>query len=379
MKKVLFPILGCLLIASCNQWSSTKKTVNGPAPADFDTVVDGKPINLFVLENENGIKISLTNYGARIVSVLTPDKNDEMADIALGYDNIEAYLEDKIYSGPIVGRYANRISDAKFTLDGVEYHLYANDGDNSLHGGKEGFDKKIWEAEQDSNTISMSYLSPDGEEGYHGDLQVTKTFTLNEKNELKIEYTATTSAPTVVNLSNHTLWNLKGEGDSTILDHYFMINADRYTPIDKEWIPTGEITPVAESPFDFTAGKRIGKDIDKDNEQLFFGLGYDHNFVLNQDSAGAYSLAAKLWEESTGRYIEIHTTEPGFQFYSGNFLDGSVTGKSGRPYLYRSALIFETQHFPDSPNRPNFPSTVLRPGETYYHLAVYEFGIQSEE
>ena len=334
--------------------------------------MDGKPIALYILENENGIKIAITNYGARVVSVLMPDKEGHITDIALGYNTIGEYLNDQIYSGPIVGRYANRIKDAHFTIEGKEYDLYKNDGDNTLHGGKEGFDKKIWNAAQDSNSVTMHYLSPDGEEGYPGNLDLTVSYKLTPDNELKIEYAATSDAPTCINLTNHTIWNLKGEGDSTILDHYMMINGDYFTPVDNEWIPTGEILPVEGTPLDFREGKQIGKDINADDEQLKNGLGYDHNWVLNKTDEEP-GLAAKLWEETTGRMLEVYTSEPGMQLYSGNFLDGTVTGKSGRPYLYRSALIFETQHYPDSPNHDNFPSTLLMPGENYHQLTVIKF------
>jgi aldose 1-epimerase len=371
MKKLLITLLS-LLVLCCTQQKKTEETPAFPDPENFDTIVDGKPIALYILENENGIKIAITNYGARVVSVLMPDKEGHITDIALGYNTIGEYLNDQIYSGPIVGRYANRIKDAHFTIEGKEYDLYKNDGDNTLHGGKEGFDKKIWNAAQDSNSVTMHYLSPDGEEGYPGNLDLTVSYKLTPDNELKIEYAATSDAPTCINLTNHTIWNLKGEGDSTILDHYMMINGDYFTPVDNEWIPTGEILPVEGTPLDFREGKQIGKDINADDEQLKNGLGYDHNWVLNKTDEEP-GLAAKLWEETTGRMLEVYTSEPGMQLYSGNFLDGTVTGKSGRPYLYRSALIFETQHYPDSPNHDNFPSTLLMPGENYHQLTVIKF------
>lgn len=347
-----------------------------PEIENFKTTVDGKEVNLFILSNQNGLKVAVCNYGARLVAVITPDKNNQMADITFGYNSIEAYLNDQIYSGPIVGRYANRLKDARFQLDGATYQLFKNDGDNTLHGGKTGLDKVVWsKVEAGGNRVTLAYLSPDGEEGYPGNLSLTKTFTLTENNELKIEYSATTDAPTVINLSNHAYWNLKGEGQASILDHYFMINANHYTPIDAECIPTGEIATVENTPFDFRKGKKVGRDIDQVNEQLTNGKGYDHNWVLNKSEEGEITLAAKLWEETSGRFIEIYTSEPGMQFYSGNFLDGSVTGKSGSPYQHRSGLIFETQHFPDSPNNSNFPTTVLRPGENYQHIAIYKFGV----
>ncbi len=378
MYKAITILLAVIGLAACQPGTkpAAETSTEYLDKADFDTVVDGKPISLYTLANDSGITVCLTNYGARIVALYTPDREGTPADIVLGFDNIKEYLADPMYLGCIVGRYANRIKDAKFTLDGEEYTLFKNDGDNTLHGGESGLNKKIWTATQDGNKVTFSYLSPDGEEGYPGNLSITKSFSLNDQNELEIVYTAETDKPTVINLSNHSYYNLKGEGDSTINDHWFMINADAYTPVDDEWIPTGEIAPVEGTPFDFRAGKQIGTDLEVENEQLANGKGYDHNWALNKPVADSMSLAAKLWEESTGRMIEIYTTEPGFQFYGGNFMDGSVTGKSGKPYQYRGALIFETQHFPDSPNHADFPSTVLRPGEQYRHIAVYKFGIK---
>lgn len=342
----------------------------------FDTIIDSKQIKLYTLKNDSGITVYLTNYGARVVGIITADKNGNLADIVPGYKSIDEYLNDKIYAGPIVGRYANRIGNSRFILDGKEYYLTPNEGDNTLHGGKQGLDKRIWTTTQNENSITMTYLSPDGEEGYPGNLNIRVTYTLNPDNSLKIEYLAETDKTTVINLTNHTYWNLRGEGDSTILDHYCQINADCYTPINNQWIPTGEITSVEGTPFDFRNGKTIGTDIDADNEQLKNALGYDHNWVLNKDSAGAFTFAAKLWETSTGRYIKVSTTEPAVQFYCGNFMNGSIVGKSGKPYLYRSACLFEPQHYPDSPNHENFPSTILRPNETYIQVSLYEFGIE---
>jgi len=362
---------------SCIGPCKKKEQVKPIQKEDFDTVINNKQISLFTLRNANDLTVQLTNYGARVVSVLTPDKNGTMADIALGYSDIKSYLKDPMYLGCIVGRYANRIDNAKFILNDKEYNLYKNDGVNTLHGGKEGLDKKIWDAAQEGNTVIFSYLSPDGEEGYPGNLIIKKSYTLTENNELHIRYDAETDQSTVINLSNHTYWNLKGEGDSTILDHYILINADYYAPIDSEWIPTGELTKVAGSPFDFTSGKKIGSEINLDNEQLKNGQGYDHNWILNKDNANELSFAARLWEETTGRSIEIFTSEPGIQFYSGNFMDGSISGKSGKPYVYRSGLALETQHFPDSPNHPNFPSTILNPGESYEHLVILKFGVMN--
>jgi aldose 1-epimerase len=374
MNKFIISIL-VLLSVSCAGSRKRNEQANTVREEAFDTVINNKQVSLYTLKNTNNLTVQLTNYGARVISILTPDKNGTMADIVLGYSDIKSYLKDPIYLGCILGRYANRINDAKFILDDKEYNLYKNDGGNTLHGGKEGLDKKIWDASQEGNTVIFSYCSPDGEEGYPGNLIIKKSYTLTENNELHIRYDAETDQSTVINLSNHTYWNLKGEGDSTILDHYILINADYYTPIDSEWIPTGELAKVAGSPFDFTSGKKIGSEINLDNEQLKNGQGYDHNWILNKDNANELSLAARLWEETTGRSIEIFTSEPGIQFYSGNFMNGSVSGKSGKPYVYRSGLALETQHFPDSPNHPDFPSTRLDPGESYEHLVIIKFGV----
>jgi aldose 1-epimerase len=374
MKKLVFFLFIVILVA-CKSKVSDKNTgdICTIKKESFEKEVDGRKVGLFMLENNNGIKVYITNFGARIVALCTPDRNGQSADIVLGFDNIDDYLNERMYLGCIVGRYANRINKGKFSLDGNEYTLYPNDGNNTLHGGNKGFDKKVWEAQQEGNSVILTYLSPDGEEGYPGNLTVKKIYTLTDNNELKMEYEATTDKPTIINLSNHSYFNLKGEGDTTVLDHYLMANASYFTPVNSELIPTGEIVPVAGTPFDFTTGKQIGKDIGVADEQLAFGKGYDHNWVINKDTAGALTLAAKVWEESTGRVLEIYTTEPAFQFYSGNFMDGSVKGKSGKPYYKRSALAIEPQHYPDSPNHPNFPSTVLKPGEKYMQLSVFKF------
>lgn len=374
MKKLVFFLFIVILVA-CKSKVSDKNTSDKciVKKESFEKEVDGRKVSLFMLENNNGIKVYITNFGARIVALYTPDRNGQSADIVLGFDNIDDYIDERMYLGCIVGRYANRINKGKFSIDGKEYTLYLNDGNNTLHGGNKGFDKKVWEAKQEGNSLVMTYLSPDGEEGYPGNLSVKKTYTLTDNNELKMEYEATTDRPTIINLSNHSYFNLKGEGDTTILDHYLMANAGYITPVNSELIPTGEIVPVAGTPFDFTNGKKIGKDIDAADEQLAFGKGYDHNWIINKDTAGALTLAVKLWEETTGRVLEIYTTEPAFQFYSGNFMDGSVKGKSGKPYYKRSALAIEPQHYPDSPNHPDFPTTVLKPGEKYMQLSVFKF------
>ena len=376
MKKLLI-FLVIVALVSCKTKVSVKESCKSDLlnKEAFEKEIDGKKTSLYLLENANGIKVYITNYGARVVSLLTPDKEGECADIVLGFDNIDSYLKDKMYLGCIVGRYANRIKEGKFTIDGQEYNLFLNDGPNTLHGGQKGFDKRVWDAKQEGNTLTLSYLSPDGEEGYPGNLEIKKIYTLTDENELKMAYEAETDKATIVNLSHHSYFNLKGEGDTTILDHYLMAAADYFTPVDSTLIPTGEIRPVVGTPFDFTKAKQIGQDIGMENEQLKFGLVYDHNWVLDKDSANALTLAVKLWEETTGRVMEIYTTEPAFQFYCGNFMDGSVTGKSGKPYKYRAALAIEPQHYPDSPNHPEFPSTVLKPGEKYRQLSILKFGI----
>jgi len=344
--------------------------------ASFGKLPDGREADLYTLTNANGLQTAITNYGAIVVSLHAPDRDGRLADIVLGYPKLADYLKDTPYFGAIVGRYGNRIAKGRFTLDGVEHTLATNDGANHLHGGKIGFDKVLWNAEsfQNANEVGLrlSYLSADGEEGYPGNLQVTVCYALTNKNELKITYAATTDKPTVVNLTHHGYWNLIGQARGDILEHELMLNADRFTPIDAGLIPTGELRPVKGTPMDFTRPTRIGAHISQDDEQLRYGLGYDHNFVLNRTGEGL-SLAARVYEATTGRVLEVHTTEPGVQFYSGNFLNGSNVGKGGRAYKHRCGFCLETQHFPDSPNKPEFPSVVLRPGQRYQTTTVYRF------
>jgi aldose 1-epimerase len=342
---------------------------------DFKKVIDGKQTDLFTLKNDNGIVVQITNYGGRVVSIVTPDKNGEMADIVLGYKTIDKYLKDEMFLGALIGRYANRIANGSFSLDGKKYQLAKNDGPNSLHGGNKGFDKVVWDAEQRGDTLILNYISPDMEEGYPGTLNVTAIYTLNNNNELTLELSAITDKKTIVNLTNHTYWNLKGEGNGTILDHELMIPANYITPVNETLIPTGELMPVEDTPFDFITSKLIGRDISQDHPQLIAGKGYDHNWVLDKD-AGNLTLAVRVLEPENGRILEISSTEPGVQFYSGNFMDGSVSGKSGNLYEYRGGMAFEPQHFPDSPNQPKFPSVVLKPGEQYHNTIVYKFDVQ---
>ncbi len=338
-------------------------------PRNFSSVRE------YTLRNSGGMEVRLTNYGATVTAIRVPDRHGKSGDVVLGYNSLEGYVNavDRPYFGAIVGRYGNRIAKGAFPLDGKTYTLARNNGENHLHGGNMGFDKVIWDARVlGPRSIRFSRISRDGEEGYPGNLSVQITYTLENDNALRIDYRATTDKATPVNLTNHTYFNLAGEGAPTILDHELEIAANAFTPVDKGLIPTGEIRRVAGTPFDFRKAKPIGRDIGKSDRQLTYGLGYDHNWVLDK-SRGALALAATVYEPRSGRVLEVFTKEPGLQFYCGNFLDGRLRGKSGKPYLHRSGLCLETQHFPDSPNHPGFPSTILRPGETYTTTTVYKF------
>lgn len=345
--------------------------------ADNATVEDFDSIKLYTLKNNHGMTVKVTNYGAIVTSIVVPDRDGKPADVVLGYNNVEGYINavDKPYFGAVVGRYGNRIAKGAFTLDGETYQLPVNNGENSLHGGIIGFDKVVWTVKSaDQNAIKLNYVAKDMEEGYPGNLNVTVTYTVNEENELIVDYNATTDKATPVNITQHTYFNLKGEGDGKILEHELKLNAKKYTPVDKGLIPTGETPAVAGTPFDFTKSKSIGRDITADDEQLTFGGGYDHNWVLHKDGeSDELTLAAEVYEPSSGRMLTVSTTEPGIQFYCGNFLDGRLTGKSGKKYAHRGGFCLETQHFPDSPNQPNFPSTILQPGETYQTQTVFKF------
>ena len=334
----------------------------------------------FTLSNARGMKVKITNVGGHIMSIQLPDKNGGLTDVVLGYDSAKDYVGGKGFYGSTVGRYGNRIAKGKFTLDGKEYHLATNNGVNSLHGGPGGFHNVIWNGEEvttyEGKGVQLTYLSKDGEEGYPGNLNVKVVFSLSDSNELKIQYEATTDKPTVVNLTNHSYFNLSGEGSGDILNEEIMINADKFIPVDTTLIPSGELRPVKGTPFDFTTPHKIGERIDADNEQIKaggqVGSGYDHCFVLNKKAPNELSLAAKVFDPASGRKMEVWTTEPGVQFYTGNFLSGSP-GKGGKPYNRRGAFCLETEHFPDSPNQPSFPTTVLKPGETYKTTTIYKF------
>jgi aldose 1-epimerase len=347
--------------------------------AAFGTTGDGKSVELYTLTNARGIEVRAMTYGGIIISLRVPDKDGQFNDVVLGYDNLNGYLTASPYFGAIIGRYGNRIAKGRFTLDGKEYTLATNNGPNHLHGGLKGFDKVVWQAEsfesQDGVGVVFTYTSPDGEEGYPGNLKTKVTYTLTDQNELIFDYQATTDKATPVNLTQHTYFNVAGDGKRDILGHELLLNSDHFTPIDKTLIPTGEIRSVKGTPFDFTQPTAIGARINEKDEQLIFGLGYDHNFVLTRKGAGL-SLAARVYEPTSGRVMEVYTTEPGVQFYSGNFLDGTITGKQGHVYKQRYGFCLETQHFPNSPNQPNFPSTILRPGQTYQSRTVYKFSVE---
>lgn len=344
---------------------------------DFKGNIVNEDVGFFTIQNKHGIEASFTNYGQRLISLFVPDRDGAMKDIVLGFSSLVDYNNsNEKYFGATIGRYANRIAKGKFKIDGETYALVANNGENHLHGGPEGFHNVVWSTNKISeNEIEFTRVSPDMEEGYPGNLNIKVNYKLTDDNKLIIRYFASTDKQTIINLTHHSFFNLKGEGAGDINDHVLMINADHYTPIDAGLIPNGEIVKVGGTPFDFTIPKPIKEDVAETNQQLEFGNGYDHNFVLNKtpiDSEGLV-LAAKIMEPDSGRVMEVYTDEPGLQFYGGNFLDGKIVGKSGKPYNCHGAFCLETQHFPDSPNRKNFPSTLLAPSETYISTCVYKF------
>jgi aldose 1-epimerase len=344
----------------------------------FGQSPDGKEVYLFSLRNTKGAEALISNYGGLVTSLKVPDKSGHLGDVVLGYDNLADYIKDSPYFGALIGRYGNRIARGKFTLDGQTYSLVTNNYPNALHGGTKGFDKVVWEPSivtgPDGAGLKLTYLSKAGEEGYPGNLSVVVVYTLTDDNALKVEYTATTDKDTVINLTQHSYFNLAGAGLN--LNHVVMIPADKFTPVDSTLIPTGELRPVAGTPFDFRTPTAIGARINQDDEQLKFGKGYDHNWVINKP-LGQFGLMARVTEPTSGRVLEVMSTEPGLQFYTGNFLDGTLKGKEGRVYPFRAAFCMEPQHYPDSPNHPEFPSVVLKPGQTYHNLIVYKFSIGS--
>lgn len=378
--KAMWTAVVALLIAA--QPACTDRSANSAASQshltrqDFGRTLDGAAVELLTLSNAHGMEVRVMTYGAIIVSLKVPDRNGVPGDVVLGYDSLAGYLKDSPYFGAVVGRYGNRIARGRFRLDGTEYRLATNNGPNHLHGGNKGFDKVIWNVEPFENQrgvgLILRYTSPDGDEGYPGTLQAQVTYTLTDRNEFLIDYQATTDKPTPVNLTQHSYFNLAGS--PTILGHLLMIPADSFTPVDSTLIPTGRLAPVQGGPFDFRTLTSIGARIGQDDQQLRFGKGYDHNFVLTRPDTGL-ALAARVVDSTSGRTLEIRTTEPGIQFYSGNFLDGTITGKTGRTYQHRGGFCLETQHFPDSPNQAAFPPTILKPGDTYRSRTVWAFGV----
>lgn len=387
--------LAALVLAACSPSpESAPATSAAPEPAEapadspqpeiaigttpWGVTPQGERVTLHTLRNRAGMVAEITNYGGIVVSLTAPDRAGRFEDVVLGYDNLDDYVAASPYFGALIGRYGNRIDEGRFSLDGVDYTLATNNGPNHLHGGDRGFDKVVWEARTEETeagpALHLAYTSVDGEEGYPGTLVAKVSYSLTNDNELVIEYEAQTDRATPVNLTNHSYFNLSGDARRDILGHSIQINAEHYTPVDETLIPTGEYRPVAGTAFDFRAAKPIGRDIEADDDQIRYGLGYDHNWVIDREADGKWRHIATLSEPESGRVMTIHSNEPGLQFYSGNFLDGSNVGKGGVVYRHRDGMCLETQHFPDSPNQPGFPSTILRPGEEYRTRTVYTFG-----
>ncbi|MGP8200692.1 MAG: aldose epimerase family protein [Limisphaerales bacterium] len=365
---------GVWLLSGCASESAPASHID---KQPFGTGPNGEAVDIYTLRNSKGAEARIMTYGGIVVSLKMPDRNGHFDDVVLGYDNLQSYLDKSPYFGALIGRYGNRIGGAKFTLDGAIYTLATNDGPNMLHGGLKGFDKRVWAARAQESShgpqLVLNYLSKDGEEGFPGNLNVTATYTLMNDNSLRLEFRATTDKDTVLNLTHHSYFNLAGKGD--ILGHVVMIPADRFTPVDATLIPTGELRPVENTPFDFRTPTAIGARIGQGDEQLKFGKGYDHNWIVNK-TPGKLALMARVTEPATGRLMEVWSTEPGLQFYSGNFLDGTITGKGGWVYANRNAFCMEPQHFPDSPNKPDFPTVELKPGEVFKNIILYRFSAQ---
>lgn len=375
MKKTLFIIAAAAVMAGC---AADRNGVQLIPAANFDTVVDGKPVALYTLRNGDLI-MQVTNFGGRVVSLWVPDRDGNYADVELGYDNIDNYIDNpgERFLGAVVGPYANRIAGGRFVLDGKEYNLPKNNNGQTLHGGLKGVDMVAWDVvSSNDSTLVLSYLHPDGQDGFPGNVRIDMTYSLTSDNEFKVEYAATTDAPTFFNISHHSFFNLKGQGNGTILDNVMVINASHTTPVDSVLIPTGEIADVTGTPFDFREPHTIGERINDDNEQLENGGGYDHNWVLDRKTPDGIEFAASVYEPASGRYMEVFTDQPAMQFYSGNFFDGTTVGKYGKTLNYRETLALETQKYPDSPNHPNFPSTRLDPGQTYTHTCIYRFSVK---
>lgn len=376
---VLGACAGAALLAGCATSGSSSSGSITHQP--FGSTPDGQPVELYTLRNGKGAEATIMTYGGILTSLKMPDRNGNYADVVLGFDNLDGYTKDSYvkacpYFGALIGRYGNRIGGAKFTLEGQTYTLPANNNGNTLHGGIKGFDKRVWTAVKadvggKGPRLELNYLSKDGEEGFPGNLNVTAVYTLTDDNAVQLEYTATTDKPTVVNLTHHSYFNLRGQGNGDILSHLVYINSDKTTPVDAGLIPTGAFADVAGTPFDFRTPTAIGARINDPNQQLQYGPGYDHNWVISKPAG--LGLMARVTEPDTGRIMEVWSDEIGLQFYSGNFLDGTITGKDGKVYQRRTGFCMEPQHFPDSPNKPNFPSTELKPGETFHNTIIYKF------
>lgn len=382
-----------VLILGSSLWSCQSSTTSKPAVqkdtlsaqqislpsrSAFQQTIDGKPTDLYLLKNSNGMTAAITNYGGRLVSLFVPDKENKLTDVVAGFDSVQQYVHStEPYFGATIGRYGNRIAKGRFALDGKTYTLFTNNGPNTLHGGKKGFQDVVWNARQlGDSSLELTYLSKDGEEGFPGNLSVKVVYTLTNDNGLKIDYAATTDKTTVVNLTNHAFFNLNGEGSGTINNHLLAINADAYTPVDSTLIPTGKIEPVTATPFDFRKPTAIGERLNENNVQLKYGKGYDHNFVLNRNTSSGLIPAATVTGDQSGIVMDVYTDQPGLQFYGGNFMQSKNTMKGGRKDDFRTAFCLETQHFPDSPNRPSFPTTTLHPREQYKTNSVYTFSIR---
>lgn len=371
MKKICFILAACAMMASCAQ----KSEVSLLPASDFETTVDGKDVSLYTLK-AGDLVMQVTNFGGRVVALWTPDKDGKYEDIVLGYNNIENYINNpgERFLGAVVGPYANRIAEGTYTIGEETYNFPQNNNGQTLHGGLKGLDMVVWDVDSvTENAIVLSYLSPDGQDGMPGNLKIVMTYTLTPDNEFKVDYVAETDKATHVNISHHSFFNLKGEGNGTINDHVLYINGSKTTPVTEVLIPTGELADVTGTPFDFRQPKAIGQDLGVEDEQLKNGAGYDHNWVLDRETADGMELAASVYEPASGRYMEVWTDQPAIQFYGGNFFDGSTTGKYGKPLNYRESIALETQKYPDTPHHAHFPSTLLNPGEQYTHACVYKF------
>jgi aldose 1-epimerase len=377
--RTILPLLLLVVLGGCAPQDVTPPAKEASvSKAAFGSTPDGEAVDIYTLTNANGMEVRTITFGGIITSIRVPDRDGKLDDVALGFDNLEGYLTNPPFFGAIIGRYGNRIAKGRFTLDGKTYSLAINDKPNHLHGGKKGFDKIVWKAEsfkKENNVgVVFTHTSPDGDEGYPGSVSLRVTYTLTPRNEIEVEFEATTDKATPLNLTQHTYFNLAGDGSRDILDHLMTIHASRFTPVDSTKIPTGESAPVEGTPFDFREPTAIGARIAANDTQIKFGNGYDHNFVLDRTGDGMFA-AAHVLEPQTGRVLDISTTEPGMQFYTGNFLDGSLVGKSAHVYKQRMGFALETQHYPDSPNQPRFPNTILHPGEAYHSKTVFAFSV----